>query len=279
MTNNGLLTKKEALGKIEEILKTFDEEVYGKLDRANKNDEKIKTLTDSLVECGKKLSDEKFSYNDVALIFIAAKKLAEDYKLSWLNNRTDRTKITNKDLRVLNSSTGLTELIGDDIESIKEFLNELENEDYEELFELTPESERLSLLRHMIKGSDNFKNETYLKLEKAIMKQANFSKTIDIITQKGIVFYGMPLQQNISNGLGVAGNWLLDHNKFYFFGIPWLLGKGIKKGDEILRELDIPKLAGKVVFTRNVLENLWFNPEFCVIFDSGHKFFLMRQRV
>ena len=23
----------------------------------------------------------------------------------------------------------------------------------------------------------------------------------------------------------------------------------------------------------------WFNPEFCVIVDSGHKFFLMRQRV
>ena len=108
----------------------------------------------------------------------------------------------------------------------------------------------------MIKGSDNFRDETYLKLEKAIMRQADFSKTIDIITQKGVVFYGMPLQQDISNILGSTSNWLLDHNKFYFLGIPWLFGKGIKKGEDALRELDIPKLAGKIVFTEKVLTTL-----------------------
>lgn len=256
MTKCGLLQKQEALAKIEEIFKFFDMEVLGKLDFAHKNDNNIFVIRNELAEYFEGWDNKELTYVDIASVFISSKKLAQDYKLTWLNNRANDAEIDNKDLRVLNPSTGLAELIGDDIEDIKEFLNELEKKDYEKLFELTPYTERLSLLRHMIKGSDNFRDETYLKLEKAIMRQADFSKTIDIITQKGVVFYGMPLQQDISNILGSTSNWLLDHNKFYFLGIPWLFGKGIKKGEDALRELDIPKLAGKIVFTEKVLTTL-----------------------
>lgn len=256
MTKCGLLQKQEALAKIEEIFKFFDMEVLGKLDFAHKNDNNIFVIRNELAEYFEGWDNKELTYVDIASVFISSKKLAQDYKLAWLNNRANDAEIDNKDLRVLNPSTGLAELIGDDIEYIKEFLNELEKKDYEKLFELTPYTERLSLLRHMIKGSDNFRDETYLKLEKAIMRQADFSKTIDIITQKGVVFYGMPLQQDISNILGSTSNWLLNHNKFYFLGIPWLFGKGIKKGEDALRELDIPKLAGKIVFTEKVLTTL-----------------------
>lgn len=256
MTKCGLLQKQEALAKIEEIFKFFDMEVLGKLDFAHKNDNNIFVIRNELAEYFEGWDNKELTYVDIASVFISSKKLAQDYKLTWLNNRANDAEIDNKDLRVLNPSTGLAELIGDDIEDIKEFLNELEKKDYEKLFELTPYTERLSLLRHMIKGSDNFRDETYLKLEKAIMRQADFSKTIDIITQKGVVFYGMPLQQDISNILGSTSNWLLDHNKFYFLGVPWLFGKGIKKGEDALRELDIPKLAGKIVFTEKVLTTL-----------------------
>ena len=256
MTKCGLLQKQEALAKIEEIFKFFDMEVLGKLDFAHMNDNNIFVIRNELAEYFEGWDNKELTYVDIASVFISSKKLAQDYKLAWLNNRANDAEIDNKDLRVLNPSTGLAELIGDDIEDIKEFLNELEKKDYEKLFELTPYTERLSLLRHMIKGSDNFRDETYLKLEKAIMRQADFSKTIDIITQKGVVFYGMPLQQDISNILGSTSNWLLDHNKFYFLGIPWLFGKGIKKGEDALRELDIPKLAGKIVFTEKVLTTL-----------------------
>lgn len=256
MTKCGLLQKQEALAKIEEIFKFFDMEVLGKLDFAHKNDNNIFVIRNELAEYFEGWDNKELTYVDIASVFISSKKLAQDYKLAWLNNRANDAEIDNKDLRVLNPSTGLAELIGDDIEDIKEFLNELEKKDYEKLFELTPYTERLSLLRHMIKGSDNFRDETYLKLEKAIMRQADFSKTIDIITQKGVVFYGMPLQQDISNILGSTSNWLLNHNKFYFLGVPWLFGKGIKKGEDALRELDIPKLAGKIVFTEKVLTTL-----------------------
>lgn len=256
MTKCGLLQKQEALAKIEEIFKFFDMEVLGKLDFAHKNDNNIFVIRNELAEYFEGWDNKELTYVDIASVFISSKKLAQDYKLTWLNNRANDAEIDNKDLRVLNPSTGLAELIGDDIEDIKEFLNELKKKDYEKLFELTPYTERLSLLRHMIKGADNFRDETYLKLEKAIMRQADFSKTIDIITQKGVVFYGMPLQQNISNILGSTSNWLLDHNKFYFLGIPWLFGKGIKKGKDALRELDIPKLAGEIVFTEKVLTTL-----------------------
>lgn len=256
MTKCGLLQKQEALAKIEEIFKFFDMEVLGKLDFAHKNDNNIFVIRNELAEYFEGWDNKELTYVDIASVFISSKKLAQDYKLTWLNNRANDAEIDNKDLRVLNPSTGLAELIGDDIEDIKEFLNELEKKDYEKLFELTPYTERLSLLRHMIKGSDNFRDETYLKLEKAIMRQADFSKTIDIITQKGVVFYGMPFQQDISNILGSTSNWLLDHNKFYFLGVPWLFGKGIKKGEDALRELDIPKLAGKIVFTEKVLTTL-----------------------
>ena len=245
MTNNGILTKKEALEKIEEILKTFDEEVYGKLDRANKNDEKIKTVTDSLMKSAKKSFDEKFSYKDVSLIFNASKKLAEDYKLSWLNKTSaENRKIENKKLRLLNLGTGLSELNfknSDDIQYIKK----LENEDFEELLNLTTEKDRIIFL--------NIRTGNYLGHDKSYVDICN---TIDVEVQALALFLGIPLQENISNGLSVAGNWLLDHNKFYFLGIPWLVGKGFKKGSEALAELDIPDLAGNIVFTENVLNSL-----------------------
>ena len=120
MTKCGLLQKQEALAKIEEIFKFFDMEVLGKLDFAHKNANNIFVIRNELAEYFEGWDNKELTYVDIASVFISSKKLAQDYKLTWLNNRANDAEIDNKDLRVLNPSTGLAELIGDDIEDIKE---------------------------------------------------------------------------------------------------------------------------------------------------------------
>lgn len=182
MTNTGLLTKKEALEKIEEILRTFKEEVYTKLDRANKNDEKIMTLTDTLTASLKKISDEKFSYKDVALLFTAAKKLAEDYKLSWLNKPSaENRKIENKKLRLLNLATGLSELNFENSDDIQ-YIKKLEEEDFNELLDLTTEKDRLIF--------SNIRTGIYLGHNKNYVDICN---TFDGEVQALALFLGIPL--------------------------------------------------------------------------------------
>ena len=77
-----------------------------------------------------------------------------------------------------------------------------------------------------------------------------------ILAKKLAEWLVVPLQQGISTALNTAGDFCLNHNKVYFLGIPWLVGKGFKKGSEALAELDIPDLAGNIVFTENVLNSL-----------------------
>ena len=245
MTNNGLLTKKEALEKIEDILKTFDEEVYEKLNRANINDEKIKALTDSLIESAKKSSDEKFSYKDVSVIFNGFKKLAEDYKLSWLNKPSaENRKIENKKLRLLNLGAGLSELNFENSDDIQ-YIKKLENEEFKELLDLTPEKDRIIFSKK--------RTGIYLGHDKSYV---DICSTIDEEVQALALFLGIPLQESLSDGLNTLGDFCPEYNKIFFFGLPWLIGKGLKKGGEVLSEIDIPSLTNNIVFTKKVLDSL-----------------------
>lgn len=242
MTDNGLLTKKEALEKIEEIFKDFESDVYKKLDYSNKNDLKIIMFADCLKDFIKKSLNENFSYKDVVILFNDFKKLAENYKLSWLNKKNNSIKnIKNKELKLLNLRTGLAELIEESSDDIIRYILTLEETDYEELFELTTLENKKFFL--------NLKTSIYHNPEKNITTYEGASTIIDSKVQVLATFLGMLAQQTISSSLNFAGDFCSD-NKVYF------LRNGLKKGEKFIEEFDIPALAGNIVFTKKAIDSL-----------------------
>ncbi len=245
MTKSGLLTKYEALEKVEEILKTFEEEVYKELNCTNENDTKIRTLFDETLESVKKTSNVYYSYKDVVLIFSASKKLAEGYKLSWLKRlSTENRKIENEKLRLLNLGTGLSELNFNNSDDIQ-YIQKLEEEDFKELLNLTPQKDRI-YFSNVRTGFYPGQDRTYVDI----------CDSIDGEVHALALLLGLPLQEIVSDGLNAVGNFCMEHNKIYFFGVPWLIGKGLKKGGKVLSEKDIPSLKDNIVFTKKVLDSL-----------------------
>ena len=245
MTKSGLLTKYEALEKVEEILKTFEEEVYKELNCTNENDTKIRTLFDETLESVKKTSNVYYSYKDVVLIFSASKKLAEDYKLSWLKRlSTENRKIKNEKLRLLNLGTGLSELNFNNSDDIQ-YIQKLEEEDFKELLNLTPQKDRI-YFSNVRTGFYPGQDRTYVDI----------CDSIDGDVRTLALFLGIPLQEIVSDGLNAVGDFCMEHNKIYFLGVPWLIGKGLKKGGKVLSEKDIPSLKDNIVFTKKVLDSL-----------------------
>lgn len=245
MTKSGLLTKYEALEKVEEILKTFEEEVYKELNCTNENDTKIRTLFDETLESVKKTSNVYYSYKDVVLIFSASKKLAEDYKLSWLKRlSTENRKIENEKLRLLNLGTGLSELNFNNSDDIQ-YIQKLEEEDFKELLNLTPQKDRI-YFSNVRTGFYPGQDRTYVDI----------CDSIDGEVHALALLLGLPLQEIVSDGLNAVGDFCLEQNKIYFFGLPGLIGKGLKKGGKVLSEKDIPSLMDNIVFTKKILDSL-----------------------
>lgn len=230
MTKSGLLTK---------------EEVYKELNCTNENDTKIRTLFDETLESVKKTSNVYYSYKDVVLIFSASKKLAEDYKLSWLKRlSTENRKIENEKLRLLNLGTGLSELNFNNSDDIQ-YIQKLEEEDFKELLNLTPQKDRI-YFSNVRTGFYPGQDRTYVDI----------CDSIDGEVHALALLLGLPLQEIVSDGLNAVGDFCLEQNKIYFFGLPGLIGKGLKKGGKVLSEKDIPSLMDNIVFTKKILDSL-----------------------
>lgn len=252
MTKSGLLTKYEALEKVEEILKTFEEEVYKELNCTNENDTKIRVLAEGLSESIENSHDEKYDYKDVVVIFNSSKKLAEAYKLSWQNKPcAEGENIENKKLKLLNPETGLAELKMESREDIIRYMAELEEEDYKELLRLTPQKYR--------EFFSTARTNSYYKSDKSIATYEDVCSMLDDKAQQ-LVIISIPklgeLQKFAACTLSVAEKFFLNHNKAYFLYIPGLIGKGLHKLSCKLIELDIQSLAGNIVFAKRVLESL-----------------------
>lgn len=99
----------------------------------------------------------------------------------------------------------------------------------------------------------NIRKGNYLGHDK---KYGDICNTIDGEVQALALFLGIPLQEIVSDGLNTSGDFCLEHNKIFFFGLPWLIGKGLKKGGKVLSDTDIPSLKNNIVFTKNVLDSL-----------------------
>ena len=80
--------------------------------------------------------------------------------------------------------------------------------------DLTPEKDRIIF--------SNIRTGIYLGHDKSYVDICN---TIDGEVQALALFFGIPLQEIISDGLNTLGDFCLEYNKIFFFGLPWLIGK------------------------------------------------------
>ena len=119
------------------------------------------------------------------------------------------------------------------------------NEDFKELLDLTPEKDRSIFSKK--------RTDIYVGHDKSYV---DICSTIDGEVQALALFLGIPLQESLSDGLNILGDFCLEHNKTFFLGLPWLIGKGLKQGGKVLSETNIPSLTNNIVFTKKVLDSL-----------------------
>lgn len=119
------------------------------------------------------------------------------------------------------------------------------NEDFKELLDLTPEKDRSIFSKK--------RTDIYVGHDKSYV---DICSTIDGEVQALALFLGIPLQESLSDGLNTLGDFCLEHNKTFFLGLPWLIGKGLKQGGKVLSETNIPSLTNNIVFTKKVLDSL-----------------------